>query len=65
MIMRKAVFVAPSRSTSVCSGSDRCVFPAAVMMAFLISTSRVRFLKPSSSLAKSVEPVNRVKYGAA
>src|SRR5438105_4407834 len=39
MIMRKAVLVAPSRSTSVCKGSVRWFFPAAVMMAFLISTA--------------------------
>src|SRR5215470_2803439 len=38
MIIRKAVLVMPSRSTTVCNGSVRWFLPAAVIMAFLIST---------------------------
>ena len=39
MRIRSAVLVAPSRSTSVCRGSVRWLLPAAVMIAFLISTA--------------------------
>src|SRR5690348_13134113 len=38
MMMRRAVLVTPSRSTRDCSGSVRWLLPAAVMIAFLIST---------------------------
>ena len=39
MMIAKAVFDAPSRSTSVCKGKVRWFLPAAVMTACLISTS--------------------------
>ena len=38
MMIRRAVLVRPSRSTNDCKGSVRWLLPAAVMIAFLIST---------------------------
>src|SRR5215204_133918 len=49
MIMRRAVLDAPSRSTTVCNGSVRWFFPAAVMTAFLIS---IKAQPASQELAK-------------
>ena len=58
--IRSAVLVTPSRSTRVCKGRVRWVLPAAVMMAFLISTARSFVVVTSApTVSKRCGAVNR------
>jgi hypothetical protein len=51
MMIWSAVLVAPSRSTRRCRGRVRWDFPAAVMMAFLMSTE-MPFVKLAATLTE-------------